>query len=133
MSNKAQRVGSRGPYSTRRSRVLYGASVVGGEAVTLLMQLRPAAPDTEQAGAVYVPGATAALAPLTAAATQSWPLPISQPPPGPPLGPNCMPQVPRRPSAHFWSRDGMLPYTECFFTDKAHTVHAITNLLCFHL
>ena len=26
MSNKAQRVGSRGPYSTRRSRVLYGAS-----------------------------------------------------------------------------------------------------------
>ena len=25
MSNKAQRVGSRGPYSTRLSRVLYGA------------------------------------------------------------------------------------------------------------
>ena len=50
MSNKAQRVGSRGPYSTRQSRVLYGAS---------------------------------------------------------------------------------RPYTECFITHTAHTVHAITNLLCF--
>ena len=50
MSNKAQRVGSRGPYSTRRSRVLHGAS---------------------------------------------------------------------------------RPHTECFITHTAHTVHAITNLLCF--
>ena len=52
MSNKAQRVGSRSPYSTRRSRVLYGTS---------------------------------------------------------------------------------RPNTECFITHTAHTVHAVTNLLCFSL
>ena len=52
MSIKAQGVGSRGPYSTRRSRVLYGAS---------------------------------------------------------------------------------RPHTECFINNTVHTVHAITNLLCFHL
>ena len=50
MSNKAQRVGSRGPYSTRRSQVLYGA---------------------------------------------------------------------------------LRPHTECSLTNTAHTVHAITTLLCF--
>ena len=52
MSNKAQKVGPRGTYSTRQSRVLYGAS---------------------------------------------------------------------------------RPHTECFITHTAHTVHAKTNLLCFHL
>ena len=39
MSNKAQRVGSRGPYSTRRSRVLYSASIPHTECLLLIQHI----------------------------------------------------------------------------------------------